>query len=148
MSKTINAPMKFVFNWCVDYRSTDPGIIGSKRERRVLSKTNKRAIFGSVFPAEDSGYRKIGVSLVTLKQPSSWHLDFFGEDYDETGEYKLKSLGKNKTAINIVLKEKWKNKDPSELPTVADREQHVNQIWTKYITALESEYNSNSNSPK
>ena len=30
VSKTINAPLRYVYDWCTDYRETDPQITGSK----------------------------------------------------------------------------------------------------------------------
>ncbi|HXQ91732.1 MAG TPA: hypothetical protein VN739_01905 [Nitrososphaerales archaeon] len=138
VSKTINAPMKYVFNWCTDFREDDPGLTGSKSQRKILEKTKKRVVYASLYTGED-GSPKIGVNIVTLKSPVSWHLEYFGEDDDEIGEYKLVSLGKNKTKLNMVFKEKWKT---VTIPTIEEQVESTDKVWDQYVSALEKEYNS------
>jgi hypothetical protein len=42
VSKTINAPLRYVYEWCTDFREDDPQITGSKSQRKVLEKTRKQ----------------------------------------------------------------------------------------------------------
>ena len=130
--------MKFVFNWCTDFREDDPRITGSSSRRIILEKTKKRVVYASVYKGSD-GTEKIGVNLVALKSPTSWHLEFYGEEDTEIGEYKLLSLGKAKTKLNMVFKEKWKT---PEFPTVEEQVRDSDHHWDQYVSALESEYNS------
>ena len=95
VSKTINAPLEYVFDWCTDFSENDPKITGSKSQRRILEKTKKRVIYAQLYKGED-GSEKVAVDIVTLKAPTSWHLDYFGEEDDETGEYKSNAWGTTK----------------------------------------------------
>jgi hypothetical protein len=36
VSKIINAPLKFVYDWCTDYREDNSNIIASKSKIRIL----------------------------------------------------------------------------------------------------------------
>jgi hypothetical protein len=139
VSKTINAPLRYVYDWCTDYRETDPQITGSKSQRRVLQKTKKRAIYVQIYEGAD-GKEKVAVDIVTLKPPTSWHLDYFGEEDDETGEYRLKKSGEGKTRLDMVFKEKWK--DITKIPSIEEQIRSTNEVWDKYIASLEKEYKS------
>ena len=83
VSKVFHAPLRYVYEWCTDYRETDPKIVGSTKRRIILEKTRQRAIYVQLYYGSD-GRRKVCVDIVTLKPPKSWHLDFFGEEDDET----------------------------------------------------------------
>ena len=139
VSKTINAPLRYIFNWCTDFREDDPQITGSKSQRKILEKTKKRVIYAQVYEGAD-GKDKMAVDIIMLKPPSSWHLDYFGEEDDETGEYRLKSLGKNKTRLDMVFREKWKN--IAKVPSIEEQMRNTNEVWDKYVAALEKDYNS------
>ena len=139
VSKTIDAPRRYVYDWCTDYRDTDPQITGSKSQRRVLEKTKKRAIYVQIYEGAD-GKEKVAVDIVTLKPPSSWHLDYFGEEDDEIGEYRLRKLGEGKTRLDMVFKEKWK--DIARIPSIEEQIRSTNEVWDKYVAALEKEYKS------
>jgi len=137
ISKTINAPKRYVFNWCTDFTEDDPKLTGSSSKRIILEKSKKRVVYASNYTGDD-GNQKIGVNIVTLKSPTSWHLEFFGEEDNEIGDYKLSSLGKSKTKLNMVFKEKWKK---VEVPTIEEQEKDSGIVWDKYVAALESDYN-------
>jgi len=139
VSKTINAPLRFVYNWCTDFSETDPQLTGSTNQRKILEKTRKRKIYASIYKGAD-GEQKVSVNIVTLKPPTSWHLDYFGEEDDEIGEYRLRSLGKNKTRLDMLFKEKWKN--ISRIPSIKEQVDGTNEVWDKYVSALEKDYNS------
>lgn len=139
VSKTIKAPLWYAYDWCTDFRETDPQITGSKSQRRVLHKTKKKAIYVQIYEGAD-GKEKVAVDIVTLKPPTSWHLDYFGEEDDETGEYRLKKLGENKTRLDMVFKEKWKN--IAKIPSIEEQIRSTNETWDKYVAALEKEYKS------
>ena len=129
--------MKFVFNWCTDFTEDDPKFTGSSSRRIILEKSKKRAVYATVYKAED-GTEKIGVNVVTLKAPNSWHLEYYGEDDNEIGDYKLVNLGKGKTKLNMVFKEMWKT---PKIPTIEEQVSDSGRHWDQYIAALESEYN-------
>jgi len=139
VSKTFNAPLRYVYDWCTDFRDDDPHITGSKSQRKILERTKKRVIYAQIYQGAD-GTQKVAVDIVTLSPPNSWHLDYFGEEDDETGEYRLKSLGKNKTRLDMVFKERWKN--IANVPTLEEQIEQTSTTWDKYVQALEADYNS------
>ncbi len=139
VSKTINAPLRYVYNWCTDFREDDPQITGSKSQRKILQKTKKRVIYAQLYEGSD-GKQKVAVDIVTLNTPHSWHLDYFGQEDDETGDYKLTSLGKHKTRLDMVFKEKWK--DIAKIPSKQEQVDQTSEVWDKYVAALEKEYGS------
>ncbi len=138
VTKTINAPLRYVYNWCTDFREDDPALTNSTGTRKILEKTKKRVVYAQLDPQTD-GSQKIGVDYVTLKPPSSWHLEFFGEDDNEIGDYKLTSLGKNKTKLTMTFKESWKLVKP---PTLDEQIASTSRSWDQFVAALEKEYNS------
>ncbi len=137
VSKSINAPLRYVYDWCTDYREDDPKLTASKSQRKILEKTKKRAIYAQIYVGVD-GKQKVAVNIVTLKPPSAWHLDYFGEEDDEIGEYRLRSLGKNKTRLDMVFKEKWK--EIAKIPSKEEQVEQTNRVWDKYAAALEKDY--------
>ena len=137
VNRVIRAPLKYVFDWCTDFRETDPKIIGSARKRVIIEKTRKRVIFAQVWNESEDNMR-VNVDIVTLSPPDSWHLDMFGSFRNETAEYKLKNLGKDKTELRVVFKNRWR-----EAPKVENAEHEVkrlNDIWDAYADALERDY--------
>ncbi|HYB03604.1 MAG TPA: hypothetical protein VED17_04020 [Nitrososphaerales archaeon] len=137
VTKTINAPLRYVFNWCTDFREDDPALTNSKGIRKILEKTKKRVVYAQLDPQED-GTQKIGVDYVTLKPPNSWHLEYFGEDDNEIGDYKLTSLGKKKTKLIMVFKESWKLE---KIPTIEEQVESTSRSWDQFVAALERDYN-------
>lgn len=135
VSKVINAPLRFVYGWCTDYRETDPRITGSKSKRRVLMRTKHRVIY--VVSYESNGNRRSAVDVVTLHPPKAWHLDFIGDEDDETGDYVLSSLGPRKTRLQMTFTEHYKVRGA---PSKAEDVKHTRDVWDKYGAALEKDY--------
>jgi hypothetical protein len=132
----INTPLRYVFNWCTDFREDDGDLTGSTSQRKILEKTKKRVVYASLYTGID-GNQKIGVNIVTLKAPTSWHLEYFGEEDNEIGEYKLSSLGKNKTKLSMVFKETWKTE---KVPSIEEQVESTGKVWDQYVAALEKDY--------
>jgi len=126
-----------VYDWCTDFKESDPQITGSSSQRTILEKTKKRAIYLVNYRGAD-GSRKLNVNIITLNPPKAWHLDQFGEEDNETGDYKLTRLGKNRTRLDMVFKEKWKK--IAKIPSVKEQVKHTKEIWDKYLAALERDY--------
>ena len=135
VSKTIHAPLRFVYEWCTDYRETDPQITGSKSKRRILLRTKHRVVYMLSYPSR--GKIKTGINVVTLHPPDAWHLDFVGDEDDETGDYTLTSLGARKTRLDMKFTERYKMKDA---PSKAQDAKNVHEVWGKYVPALERDY--------
>jgi len=139
VSKTINAPLSYVYAWCTDFSELDPQLTGSKSRRTILEKTKRRSVYTQIYQGSD-GKQKVAVNIVSLKPPRSWHLDYFGEEDDETADYRLKSLGKDKTRLDMVFREKWKNIE--RVPSVKEQTEQTGRVWDMFAAALESDYNS------
>ncbi|HYB85094.1 MAG TPA: hypothetical protein VED86_07170, partial [archaeon] len=69
--------------------------------------------------------------------PNAWHLDFVGDEDDETGDYVLSSLGPKKTRLDMAFTEHYKVEDA---PSRAEDTKHIHEIWDKYVRALEKDY--------
>lgn len=137
VTKTIDAPLKFVYDWCTDYREDDPQITGSKAQFKILQKTNRRVIY--LRTDERNGRTMIHVKMVTLRPPKAWHLDQVGEDEDAIGIYKLTRVGSERTRLDMTFTEKYKI---SDAPTKEEDRKVTDQMWDKYVTALEKDYTS------
>jgi hypothetical protein len=141
ISRVINAPLRFAYDWWTDFRDTDMQIIGSQNRRIILEKTKKRVIYAKLSPAEN-GPSMVGVNIVTLIPYKSWHLEYFGEESNEIGDYAITRLGKTKTSLNLIFTETTKKGDH----TMKEVENLVNNIWDHYLNALEKEYRERSKS--
>lgn len=135
VSKTINAPLRFVFEWCTDFREDDPKITGSKRKRKILQKTEHRVIYTTSY--KSGGKRRTAVNVVTLHPPKAWHLDFIGDEDDEVGEYRLTKIGSKRTKLDMTFKEHYKIRNS---PTKAQDVKQTREIWGKYAAALEKDF--------
>ncbi|MGP8070013.1 MAG: hypothetical protein ACLP5V_09000 [Candidatus Bathyarchaeia archaeon] len=135
VTKTINAPLKFVYDWCTDYREDDNQITGSKTQFKILQKTNRRVIY--LRTCKRDGRALIGVKMVTLRPHKAWHLDQVGEDEDAIGIYKLTRIGPEKTRLDMTFTEKYKI---SDAPNKEEDRNQTDQMWDKYVAALEKEY--------
>ena len=135
VKKTFSAPLKFVYDWCTDYREGDNLITESKAQFKILQKTNRRVIY--LRTSERDGKTMIGVKMVTLRPPKAWYLDQVGEDEDAIGIYKLTRLGPGKTRLDMTFTEKYKI---SDAPTKEEDVKHTDQMWDKYVAALEKDY--------
>jgi hypothetical protein len=135
VTKTIEAPLKYVYDWCTDYREDDNQITGSRTQFKILQKTNRRVIYLRI--SEREGKPMIGVKMVALHPPKSWYLDQVGEDEDAVGTYKLTRVGSEKTRLDMIFTEKYKIRDA---PSRKQDRNQTTQMWNKYVAALENDY--------
>jgi hypothetical protein len=137
VSKIINAPLRFVFDWCTDFREDDNQITGSKTKRKIVLKTKRRVVYISIY--ERDGRNLSGVNIVTLNSPKAWHLEYLGEEDDEIGGYKLKRLGPRRTRLDMTFTEKYKI---SNAPTKEEDRNQTEEMWDRYVVALERDFSS------
>jgi hypothetical protein len=135
ISKTIEAPLRYVYDWCTDYRESDPKIIGSKRRRRILFRAKNRVIYVSEYMK--NGQPHNAVNVVTLYPNKGWHLDCVGDEDDEVGEYHLVRLSPKQTRLDMTFRESYKIRNA---PTKAVDTRLTNEIWNKYVATLEKDY--------
>ncbi len=136
LSKKFNAPLDYVFKWCTDFCDDDPKLIGSKTVRKILEKDDERVVW-RVRYKEGKGFAE-GVRYVALKPPNAWYLDTCG-DGREVGEYKLTSLGKNKTKLEMKFTVTYDSK--KEVEDKDEWEKDSDQHWSIYKKALEADFN-------
>jgi hypothetical protein len=135
VSKIINAPLRFVFNWCTDFSEDDNKITGSKTRRIILQKTKQRAVYISAY--RSSGRSRYGVNIVTLRPPRAWHLDYAGQEDDEIGDYRLTRLGPRRTRLDMTFRERYKITDA---PTREENMKGTSEMWDLYVAVLERDY--------
>ena len=134
VSKIINAPLKFVYDWCTDYREEDNKIIGSDTETSIVQRTKRRVLY---ITSEKDGDKSISsINIVSLKPPNGWHLDFAGPTADEDVDYKLTRIAPNKTRLVLKVRVDYKISSP---PGKEEGETGTSQKWDKFVTALESD---------
>jgi hypothetical protein len=135
VSKIIRAPIRFVFDWCTDYRESDPKITGTKSRRKILSRKENRVVYLSQYRMH--GKPRSAVIVVTLYPHEAWHLDFIGDDDEEVGEYVLKRLGPRKTRLDMTFLERYTMRGaPSKTQDI----KATHEVWDKYVAALERDY--------
>ena len=135
VSKIISAPVRFVYNWCTDFREDDNKLSGSKTRRIMLQKTKRRVVYISAF--KWTGRSRYGVQIVTLRPPNRWHLDYFGEEADEIGDYRLTKFGPRRTRLDMTFKEEYKI---SGAPTRKQETKQTSEVWGRYVAVLERDY--------
>ena len=135
VSKIINAPLGFVYDWCTDFREDDRKMIGSRRRRIILQKTKRRVVYNYIY--HRGGKIRSAVNIVTLQPPKAWHLDSPGQDCDEIADYRLTSLSTKKTRLDMTFKEQYKIR---RAPTRSEDAKDLNEVWDKYVAALERDY--------
>jgi len=137
LSKIIEAPLPFVYEWCTDFREDDGKLTGSTRERKILEKTKTRVI--STQSYMENGKESGHVSVITLRPPNAWHLDTAGNAREqETGDYKLTRLGKNRTRLDMVFQVGYGR--GSRIPSKKWWEDDSHKFWDKLIVALIHDY--------
>jgi hypothetical protein len=136
VSRVIKAPLRFVYNWCTDFREDDNKLTGSKNRRKILQKNKRRVVYVTTYFPKPNKIR-IGVNLVTLHPPNSWHLDFIGEEDYEEGDYHLTRLGSKKTRLDMRFREQYRVRN---VPSAAEDKKGTEELWDKYVAALERDY--------
>jgi hypothetical protein len=135
VSKTINAPLDFVYDWCTDYREDDLKMIGSKNKRNIHERTEERVIWTVEGMKLPSGTEPVRV--VWLRPPNAWHLETCG-DGNEVWDYKLAPLSKNRTRLDIAFTEL--SIDRAKLQSREDYVAETLDHWDRYAESLERDY--------
>ncbi len=135
ISKTIHAPLRFVYDWCTDYRETDTKLTGAKSKRKILLRTKRRIIYTETYRRR--GKPTVAVDVVTRHPPKGWHLNYVSDEEDEVGDYVLTSLGPRKTRLDMTFTDQYMIPNA---PSKAEFVKIVEQVWDKYVEALEKDY--------
>ena len=138
ISKTVNAPLHYVYDWCTDFRSDDAKFSSSDQRHRVVTVSPRRLVRVKVAHdgAEDP---EMNVEVVRLSPPNAWHKDTIGEEDLDSVDYKLTALGPSKTRISLVLVERWM---VPRFPPKADWVRSASRCWDRLVLAIEERYRS------
>ena len=136
VSKIIEAPILYVYEWCTDFQESDPKLTSLKNKRIILFRTKDRVVYVSQFVKH--GQLRNAVYVVTLyPKKKAWHLDYHGDGDDEVGEYALVKLSAKRTRLNMTFKDSYKIRNP---PSKSADSKRTNEMWDKYVTAIEKDY--------
>ena len=141
VSKTVNAPLRYVYDWCTDYRSDDWRLQrkGAAKPRfRVLRVSPHRVIRIRLGP-NGSPDPDIAMDLVRLDPPADWHTDQIDEADRMAMDYHLVKLGPRSTRLELFVTERWVTRD---FPTRTQLRQRVSATWDRLSAAIEQRYRS------
>lgn len=138
VSRVINAPLRYVYDWCTDYRNDD-GRLSKRRPRptfRVIRISPRRVlrIRTAGGPGRDPA---IAIDLVRLNPPYSWHLDQIDEADQQSLDYRLTLVGRGRTRLQLLVTERWVTPD---FPTKEELRASVTRTWGRFGAAIESDY--------
>jgi hypothetical protein len=137
VTKTIKAPIKYVYEWCTDFRSDDGKFSSSKPRYKVIHVGSDRVvrIIERVNPIKSPTVAV--VELVRLIPPDAWHKDQIGETDLDAVDYKLTRLGSGRTRVTLSLTERWMTR---KHPTRSQWVRNANKYWDNLVAALEEDY--------
>jgi hypothetical protein len=138
VSLVIHAPSRYVYEWCTDYRSDD-GRFSSRRHgpRFLVTKISPRRVL-RIRVSKGSGREPaIAVDLVRLNPPHSWHLDQIDETDRQALDYRVSSVGRGRTRLQLLVTERWVTPD---FPTPEALRAQVAKTWAHFAAALEADY--------
>lgn len=134
ISKTIDAPLRYVYDWCTDFRSDDASLEGPGRKHRVVRVSPQRLVRVKVGRKRARSDRRISVEVVRLSPPNAWHKDTIGEEDLDSMDYKLTALGPRKTRLVLEIVERWM---VPNFPKKADWLRFSNEYWDELVSAIE-----------
>ncbi len=136
VTKTIRAPIKYVYEWCTDFRSDDGKFSRSKTRVKVIHVGSDRVvrIRVRVTPIESPA---VAVELVRLIPPDAWHKETIDETDLDAVDYKLARLGSGRTRVTLSLTERWMTR---KHPTRSQWVRSANKYWDELVAALEEDY--------
>ena len=137
-SKIVDAPLRYVYDWCTDFRPDDRKFEKSKPRHRVVTVGPRRLVRVKV---AGSGVEnpKMAVELVRLSPPNAWHKDTIGETDLDAIDYRLTPLGPKKTRVSLVIVERWL---VPKFPKKSDWLRHSSEYWDELVLAIEKRYRS------
>lgn len=143
-SLVVEAPSRYVYEWCTDYRSDD-GRLYARPPRpnfRVIRVSPRRLI--RIRDRRDAGrgremfdHHQLAVDVIRLNPPRSWHTDQIDETDRQSMDYRVQSIGRARTRLHLVDTEHWITPDH---PTREELRAGMVKFWTHLVAALEEDY--------
>ena len=138
LSKIVDAPIRYVYDWCTDFRPDDAKLSTSEQKHRVVRVSPQRLVRVKVH-GNGAKNPAINVEMVRLSPPNAWHKDAIGEEDLHSIDYKLTALSPNKTRVSLVMVVRWM---VPNFPEKADWLRSANKYWDKLVLAIEERYRS------
>lgn len=136
ISKTIAAPLRYVYEWCTDFRADDGKFSKSRPSYRVMKPAPDRVVRIRISPPS-ARPTAVAAEVVRLYPPDAWHVDMIDEDDIEAVDYQLSWLGPRKTRLTMAITERWMvPKFPSKAAWVGG----TSLYWDRLVSALEARY--------
>ena len=141
VSKVVNAPLRYVYDWCTDYRPDDWRLQGKRRGGLTFRvfRISPHRVIRMRLAANGSHDPDIAVDVVRLDPPADWHTDQIDERDRMALDYHLVRLGPRKTRLELLVTERWVTRD---FPTRRELRRQVSDTWDLLSTALEERYRS------
>ncbi len=137
LSKTIDAPLDYVYDWCTDFRSDDADLEGSKRKHRVVGVSPQRLVRIKIGGGAPNP--RMSVEVVRLSPPDAWRKDTIGEEDLDSMDYKLTALSPTKTRFRLLIVERWMvPKFPKKVLWL----RRANEYWDELVRTIETRYRS------
>jgi hypothetical protein len=138
ISKTVEAPWRFVYDWCTDFREDD-GRLSKSRPRFQVLRFGKDRVVRVRLSNPRAKSRAIAVELVRLSPPDAWHVDQIDETDLDSVDYKVSQLGPRRSHVTLEITERWMT---SKHPSRAEWVRGTSAYWDGLVAALEKRYRS------
>jgi hypothetical protein len=140
VSKVIEAPLKYVYDWSTDYRADDWVLSKARPHSRfqVVRVSTRRLLRIRVTPTT-AKEPDVAVDSIRLCPPDAWHTDQIDERDLEAVDYQLTALGPARTRIDLLVTERWLT--PVHLSR-AETRRRVRAAWDRCASHIEARYQS------
>lgn len=135
-SKTVEAPLKYVYDWCTDFRDDDGQFSSSKPQFKVLRFGRDRVVRIRLSTVREKN-APMAVELVRLYPPDSWHVDQIDESDLDSVDYKVSRIGPRRSRVTLEITERWMT---PRHPSLAAWSRSTNRYWDTLVTSLEASY--------
>ncbi len=138
LTKVVDAPLRYVYDWCTDFRSDDGKFSRSKPKIRVVRVSPRQLVRIRV---ANTGAKRpaVAVELVRLSPPNAWHKDTIDEIDLDSIDYQLTALGPKRTRVSVAIVERW---TVPNFPRKAEWLRSSSTYWDKLVLAIEERYRS------
>jgi hypothetical protein len=138
VSLVIRAPARYVYDWCTDYRSDD-GRFSRARPRpsfRVIRISPRRLVRIRVYRGSGRD-PALTVEKIRLTPPHSWHQDQLDENDQQAMDYRVRSVGRGRTRLQLLSTERWLT---PKHPTREALRAQIASTWARFAAAVEADY--------
>lgn len=132
---TFDAPLRYVYEWCTDFRDDDPLLTGGPYSREIVRRSKDRIVWTQRLRRR--GVEMVGVRVVTLEPPGTWHNEASDVGKESIFDYRLTPVGRNRTRLRITARTTYKKTNPEERSAL---ESSLAETWAKYKELLEQDY--------